>query len=211
MHFLTIVALPPGYPTDPDSIEAGVARLMAPYNEEENCTTWVPPGEIDGDEGYWTNEQSFWDWYQIGGRWSGELLPGYDPQADPANWQQCIYCADTPGIRDWPEGPQPCNGCAGWLEVTGQPGVSVKWPTQWVTPPGTDWALMAEARDHLLADPPYYLVSGERHYAKERRNPDWDGNFGPESNGYLVASDEVADALTKIPDDAIVVVVDCHC
>jgi hypothetical protein len=45
---------------------------------------------------YWStyNPMSKWDWYSIGGRWSGEIS-GYDPYMDPQNYSCCTYCNGT--------------------------------------------------------------------------------------------------------------------
>lgn len=42
-----------------------------------------------------TNPNAKWDWWQIGGRWSGMLKPKYDPAKDPAN-------LDASGKAKWP-------------------------------------------------------------------------------------------------------------
>jgi len=69
-----------------------------------------------------------WDWFQIGGRWSG-LLSGYSPEKDPANLEMCNLCNGTGDRKDlsppsWKKECGGCNGCHG----TGQ---SKKWPTEW--------------------------------------------------------------------------------
>jgi hypothetical protein len=64
----------------------------------------------------------FWDWYQIGGRWTG-TLDGYEPEKDEANIKPCNLCGAT-GKRADMEVANGCNGCAGT-------GKSVEWPTQW--------------------------------------------------------------------------------
>lgn len=38
-----------------------------------------------------------WDWYQVGGRWTG-LFDGYDAEQDPANIVPCEWCGAT-GVR----------------------------------------------------------------------------------------------------------------
>lgn len=83
-----------------------------------------------------TNPNKRWDWWHIGGRYTGKLAPGYDPEKDPANWEECYMCAGTPGrclpaaITEpdeiGPDGRIPCNGCRG------TPGRKLKWPTSWV-------------------------------------------------------------------------------
>lgn len=70
-----------------------------------------------------------WDWYQIGGRWTG-VLDNYNPDKDPKNIEICWLCQGT-GKRNDAIGEQAreknpnftCNGCDG-------KGERVKWPTQ---------------------------------------------------------------------------------
>lgn len=62
------------------------------------------------------NKSSKWDWYQIGGRFTGSFTPDYDPYKDPANLETCFTCSGT-GVR--PNGKKEfgekwfkeCNGC----------------------------------------------------------------------------------------------------
>lgn len=78
-----------------------------------------------------TNPNSKWDWWQIGGRYSGRLAPGYNPELDPANIETCLLCEGS-GMRNDPLGvahrltdpSYTCNGCGG-------KGRSPKWPSQW--------------------------------------------------------------------------------
>ena len=68
--------------------------------------------------GVWRNPRGRWDFYQIGGRWTG-ALDGYNPDDDPANQEQCRACNGS-GYRD----EEPCSACEG-------AGRSVVWPTRW--------------------------------------------------------------------------------
>jgi hypothetical protein len=70
-----------------------------------------------------TNPDKKWDWYQIGGRWTGALVPHYDPAEDPDNREKCWLC-DGVGKRPDVRERVPCNGCGG-------SGVRTKWPTKW--------------------------------------------------------------------------------
>lgn len=70
-----------------------------------------------------TNPNKKWDWWQLGGRWTGKLVPGYDPNEDPSNKQTCGLCGGT-GKRLDMECANGCNGCNGT-------GIETKWPTQW--------------------------------------------------------------------------------
>jgi hypothetical protein len=83
------------------------------YDDESGC---------GGTGKYLTkyNQKSKWDWYEIGGRWTGALVPSYDPEADPDNWETCWVChgtglrMDTLGIDHRKKDPEyTCNGCQG--------------------------------------------------------------------------------------------------
>lgn len=72
------------------------------------------------------NPKSKWDWYQVGGRWTGAFDATYDPYTDPDNLELCNLCGGT-GDRathmNEPkevQHPSGCNGCSGT-------GKSVKW------------------------------------------------------------------------------------
>ena len=87
MHYSIFVIL------DSPSVEE-VEHRLAPFNEET------------AEEG-----KGRWDWYQIGGRWTGHF-DGYDPTKDPANLKDCL-----------------CGGKTGCLRCNGS-GKEVKWPTE---------------------------------------------------------------------------------
>lgn len=69
----------------------------------------------------------FWDWYQIGGRWTG-VLDGYNPDKDPVNIETCWLCQGT-GTRQDMKVENGCNGCLGT-------GKKEKWPTKYAKHPG---------------------------------------------------------------------------
>lgn len=76
------------------------------------------------------NPKGTWDFWQIGGRWTG-VLDDYDPEKDIDNIEVCNICGGTGkrmdrlGIMHRLEDPEyGCNGCQGR-------GVRTKWPTQW--------------------------------------------------------------------------------
>jgi predicted CxxxxCH...CXXCH cytochrome family protein len=97
-----------------DKIEEQVEHEMAPFDENEE----------------WFRDGSRWDWYQIGGRFTG-WISGYDPETDPANREVCELCHGS-GRRpdaasfgaDWNKAANGCNGCHGT-------GERVAWPSQW--------------------------------------------------------------------------------
>lgn len=72
------------YPTFED-----FARDWHGYSERDEKT---------GRFGYWENQSAKWDFWSVGGRWSGLLYPNYDPHTDPRNQEKCSQCQGT-GIR----------------------------------------------------------------------------------------------------------------
>jgi hypothetical protein len=61
--------------------------------------------------GYWQNPNKKWDWWTIGGRWTGKLLIGYEPAEDKDNYKKCWMCHAT-GTRpdaNYPEGEHSCR------------------------------------------------------------------------------------------------------
>jgi len=109
-HFAVLVV------TDRKPTQDELSRIMQPYHE------YV--GRI-------TNPNAKWDWWTVGGRWTGMLSPVYDPEGDPSNTEVCILCGGT-GLRNDALGRKAraedpaytCNGCGGKK-------ISTKWPTQW--------------------------------------------------------------------------------
>ncbi len=121
MHFsnLVIIEKPEG---SGNTIKNKVANAMGPH-------------EDDG---------GFWDWYQIGGRWTG-IFDEYDPATDQQNVEICGYCGGT-GFRNDSVGldarktnaSYTCNACGEydntnnkWTHGPHGPGRKLKWPTQW--------------------------------------------------------------------------------
>lgn len=70
-----------------------------------------------------TNPNKHWDWWQIGGRWTGHFAPGYKPDKDPENRRTCRLCFGT-GKRPDMKCENGCNGCRGT-------GIETKWPSEW--------------------------------------------------------------------------------
>lgn len=58
-----------------------------------------------------SNPNAKWDWYVVGGRFTG-VLDGYDPTADPENWETCRLCHGT-GQRTDMVVECGCNLCHG--------------------------------------------------------------------------------------------------
>ena len=71
---------------------------------EEYMDDWHGFSKRDPDKkvyGYWENPDAKWDWFQIGGRWSGFFEPEYDPNDDPANTITCSLCSGTGDRPGW--------------------------------------------------------------------------------------------------------------
>lgn len=208
MHALTIVVLPPAYRGD---IEDGVGIALAPFDENREVEQVTEDGET-----YWRNPHAIWDWWQIGGRYTGHLDNTYEPARDSRNWEPCIHCGGSgvraaSGLRD---GKPWCNGCTHDLEDTGTPGVAVKWPSQWVDCP-RDVARLGDVRE-ILERPewpgrPFHLVH-EGVTSAERYNPAGNGyaRDGATDPIFVDTSQDVIDAIRKLSDDCTVVVVDVH-
>lgn len=179
MHYLAFVLIP-----DDGDPHEHVSRLMAPHQERYEKETDTLGG--------------FWDFWSIGGRWSG-YLDGYQPEKDPKNIERCDLCAGT-GQRLPPPlsgaGTWTCNGCEGT-------GSRVKWPTQWAPHHG-DIAPAAVAHAKAAADSwmPYTVVvgSGEALHARH-----WNGERFEENAEY---KDSVLRALSE--HTGRVAVVDYH-
>ena len=107
MHYHAEVWVP-----DKENYQQMVETIMAPYEESQN-------------------ENGFWDWWQIGGRWKGAHVPGYNSHKDPAHLVTCQLCHGTGRRPDadtfdaaWLKWSHGCNGCMGT-------GKEVLWPTEW--------------------------------------------------------------------------------
>lgn len=94
-HASVIVAVSPESIKQLGGIENAVAEQMYPFDENGECFR-------DG---------SRWDWYQIGGRYTGKFSD-YDPDRDPRNWKKCWLCNGT-GKRPDMHCENGCNGCNG--------------------------------------------------------------------------------------------------
>ena len=110
MHASVIIALPSD--ADTGDIDDAVAHQMEPFEMR-----------YSNDAHYSGNTQNEWDWYQVGGRWTGFFDPSYNPNTDPKNIETCKLCNGT-GTRTDMVAENGCNGCKGT-------GKHVKWPTSW--------------------------------------------------------------------------------
>jgi len=145
----------------------------------------------------------FWDWYQIGGRWTG-TLDGYDPDKDPANQYRCELCKGT-GKRDDEVGRKhrekepdyKCNGCNGT-------GTAVRWPTGWVRHPGDIMPVTNLTEEHLKRF--YRIITPWGRYERERFEP-----WKKDSKSMFVDQEmPTLEWIKKEFDDCTCVVVDNH-
>ena len=189
-HFPVIVMVP----GDAD-VDAAVAKQLQPFDEN----------------GEWGRDGSRWDWWQIGGRFSGLLSPGYDPAKDPANIEDCDFCDATGTVAEATGASYPA-----WRDLVGKPcpncgasGKALKFTSEW-----------AERRD-LNARPVGDVPWSELQYLPAILTPDgtWheqvEGGYGMFAieRGPKKADDAWATealALTQANPDAIAVLVDCH-
>jgi hypothetical protein len=164
MHYLIGVILPFKY--DGDKLHEAVGEVLKPWDENDN-------------------ENGHWDWWQLGGRWTGTWSE-YDPEQDPANQEACWLCHgtglrdDEPARRHRAEHPEyTCNGCANGP----RPGIAVKWPTKWVKRPDLDVIPVTKLLVHMpdnwdpnhpsRLQPPYAIAAAPDLW---RARETWDGN-----------------------------------
>lgn len=148
-------------PPDCERVKIPRRELYASFDEymREYCGAEARDTET-GRFGYWHNRQGIWDFFQIGGRWTG-ILSGYEPDKDPANSEPCWICEATGKRQDAPRcgaGDLPCNGCSGT-------GLAQKWPTQWAKHPGDIVACPIALTE---AQTPYTLIGAGIFHAKEK-------------------------------------------
>jgi hypothetical protein len=161
-----------------------------------------------------------WDWYQVGGRFSGRL-GDYDPQHDPRNWEDCDLCKETPGLRNDRLGKEHreanpdygCNGCDQYRKITGKPGVRVKWPTEWAGNPGdvqdglAVTARLAELPDSAL---PFAIITHGSESVTVRKR--WTGeDFVETGADFRATLGTILSARTQAGIRDRVVVIDYHC
>ncbi len=142
------------------------------------------------------NPDSKWDWWQIGGRWTG-VLTDYDPEADPRNVETCSSCGGK-GYR-----VNSKDGSVGACHMCDGIGKSCKWPTEWAD---YDGDIMPVPDIHLKGYP-HALVTPDGAWHQQGEM----GFFGFSSCDVDDAEwKEVVDALLEKHHDCVAVVVDCH-
>ena len=158
------------------------------------------------------NPQSQWDWYVVGGRWSGQL-GGYDVRDYPQNYEVCHLCNGTGTRPDgierfgeaWAESNGGCNGCSG-------EGTRLKWSDHFVPEDGNIKpvaALLPLLGDVEQADKivPFAIVTPSEGWV-ERGSMGWFGMASDEKDSDDWAN-QVKTLLETYPEH-VAVVVDCH-
>lgn len=193
-----------------EQLENEAEKLLARYDEnlvvdehEAECYCVQPESQADpncdnckGTGKYRTcyNPDSKWDWYTVGGRWSGCLDPDYDPEDDARNYELCRACGGS-GINK-KKAQAKCLQCDGT-------GIAVKFvqvqhdkgnfkptceideefiPFAYVTPDGV-W--------HKRAKMGWFGVAHD-----EQQQQDWHREFNQDKQAYA--------------NSTIAVVIDCH-
>lgn len=191
------------------------AKLVTPIDERRKALIDGHPmankpdpacGDCQGSGKQTTtyNPHSKWDWWTIGGRWTG-LLSGYKPDEDPRNFKTCWLCAgagkrdDALGRAVRAQNPEyTCNGCNGT-------GRMLKFPTEFVQEGN-----IAPVSGILPLKPeqiPFAVLAPDGSWY-ERGEMGWFASVsGGKSEDAWTA--EVADLLEK-HRACLAVVVDCH-
>jgi hypothetical protein len=149
------------------------------------------------------NRLSKWDWFQIGGRWTG-ALDGYKPEDDPNNQEQCFICGGT-GMRSDELGnaarqadpSYTCNGCQG-------KGSRVTWPTNYMPNVGDTQPVSVISR---LKFRPFAIVTPAGEWF-EKGSMGWFGMVSGEQG-----KEEWAEKVQSIFEqykDYYGTIVDCH-
>jgi hypothetical protein len=204
MHYFALAIVPAE-----GDLDELLAETLAPFDENREDIR-----AFDGPVS--------WDWYQIGGRYTGRLGT-YVPKKDPRNWEECFLCHgtgnrnDALGQRTSAANPDyGCNGCDQYREITGKPGTAVKWPTNWIKDPATTGdvvdglafaAQLADLEDTKL---PYTIFThgSESVTVKER----WTGEtFEPTGADFRATLATILAGRLKAGIRNRVVVVDYHC
>ena len=167
MHYFATVLIEE-CPHDEDGIQAAVEKVMLPYKERWEPSPGCDPDD-DEDDGV---HSGHWDWWQIGGRYTGRWSE-YDPMGDPANWEPCMIChgtgmrMDMAGITHRAQNPEyTCNGCGYYATPA---GIAVKWATSWIR---HEFDVIPVKKLLVLpVDPSFSLVAPDGFHERES----WDG------------------------------------
>lgn len=199
-HFATLVLVPQGT----SDVNAKVTELLAPYDED----------------GEWFREDSRWDWWVIGGRFTG-LLDDYKPWEDERNYEPCRWCegtgTTTQAVADQypaylPNVGKPCHQCAvGWDgEPKPFPGKMMKFSFE--SHPGDIMPARSVDMDRLRFVPSSVVTPDGAWHEQGRHG--WFGTMLEDEHGNKPKEEDPwrreFSQLLESNRDAIAVVVDCH-
>lgn len=159
------------------------------------------------------NPKSRWDWWTVGGRWSGQLHADgpFDVTTDPNNYKPCWVC-DATGRRDDELGraarvndpTYTCNGCRGT-------GKMLKFPSELEVPAGANQMPAGEIAARIRAGNkkivPFAILTPDGEWV-ERGKMGWWGMVKDEAEEDAWITSGLA-VFDKFPDH-IAVIVDVH-
>lgn len=87
-------------PADAAEFEVPFAQCYATFEEyaRDHCG-FDERDPRAGRFGYWKNPNQRWDYWRVGGCYTGLLLPDYHPARDRVNYEPCYFCGGT-GSRE---------------------------------------------------------------------------------------------------------------
>lgn len=185
-------------------------RMRKDYPQEKKYERLKPGDRFEDESGcagtgkYPTryNPKSKWDWFTIGGRWTGALVPSYDPESDPANIQTCGICRGTGlrmdelGINERKQDPEyTCNGCNG-------EGKHAKWPTDWKKFDGDVMPTKLVPKDFS----PFAIVTPDGEWHEHGKMHYW-AVVSDEDEGWPEKAKAIINDFRKT---TIAVICDCH-
>ena len=202
-HYATLVFVPAGT----SDVQAKVTELLAPYDENDE----------------WFREGSRWDWWVIGGRFTG-MLDGYKPWEDERNYEPCRFCegtgTTTQAVADQYPAYQehvgkPCIQCntPGRGDSEGRfPGKVMRFAGFGFDHPGDIMPARAIDMDRIRFVPTSVVTpDGEWH---EQGRHGWFGTTMPDEHGNEPKEEDTwrreFSEILEANRGAIAVVVDCH-
>ena len=244
MSHFTVIAITRQTSLKEFDAEAETEKLLEPFNEHTRTAPYPdaclcteiegiakssvedygakgePLASCDECEGLGTvlstyNPASKWDWYEIGGRWEGELVEGYDASNDIRNYEKCNYCNGT-GLRDDEIGNERraedpdwgCNGChLSYAEgkaaklSNGKPALGMKRKFE-NAPTGTNVALVKDIPKDFTA---HAFVTPHFEW-KQAGRMGWWAAVTEENDSY----EQEWKAARKLYGDNVAVLIDCH-
>ena len=178
-----------------DATKARRAELLAAHPRKDGPSMYdgkpCPECNMTGEYVTTDNPDGRWDYWDIGGSFSGRLSPGYHPKHNPEgewNWEECGACKGA-GTA--------CGRCGGTGVAT----------SSGESPFGVDIVPLRDVADSIKVYPPTALVTsdGEWHQVGFF---DWSDEGDPDRDSSRAAIAEIVDAHRD--RDQVIVCVQCH-